>query len=98
LVRWDDLQGNDLEFTERVEKLNKSIHAETMSKAEMEDFQDFSLYKAEHQFDDWMRENDRRLEEDFGGSAEAMARHDLERDRREQERGNTYDPMMYVEG
>ncbi len=96
LVDWDAIQGKDLEFSERVERLERQLGRETMTKSEEDHYVDWQLEKAEGEFSDFMAEQEERLVEEFGGDYDAMYAHDQHIDRRREEAMSySYDPHAY---
>ena len=63
LVDWDAVQGYELEFSEKVEKLDRAIHKGTMTKGEEDHYIDWQLEKAQDQWEEYVREQEERLRE-----------------------------------
>lgn len=63
LVNWDAVQGSDLEYSEKVEKLDQTLHKETMTKGEEDHYIDWQLEKAQDQWEEYVREQEERLHE-----------------------------------
>jgi hypothetical protein len=95
LVDWDAIQGSDLEFSERVEKLDRDLRRETMTKSEEDCHVDWQMDKAQNEWNDFQAEQERRLREDFAGDLEVMERHDREIDRHRDEQRGYEDPYAY---
>lgn len=96
LVDWDAIQGSDLRFSERVEKMDRHLHTETTTKAEEENRIDWQISRAEEEWQEFVTEQEQRLQEEFGGDHAAMERHDREMDRRRDEQRGYEDPYAMV--
>ena len=64
LVNWDAIQGKDLEYSEKVEKLDQAIHKETMTKDEEDHYIDWQIAKAQDEWEEYVKQQEEQLHDE----------------------------------